>query len=149
MRFIKKTDSALKLYPSSKLVELKNYNNKKEIVVKHIETNTHVNFDVDYVVLCTGYIYQQPKFLSSLSSHLEYAGKNFKINSDYSLSWKESRTSKIFIQNGARESHGVADPNLSLLAYRSAKILNSILGFDFYDKLNGSSLIDWKFSEEK
>jgi lysine N6-hydroxylase len=34
----------------------------------------------------------------------------------------------VYVQNGALRSHGVADPNLSLSAWRSAVILNSATG---------------------
>ncbi|MFH8467621.1 hypothetical protein [Streptomyces sp. NPDC017991] len=39
---------------------------------------------------------------------------------------------RIYIQNGARKSHGVADPGLGLAAWRSAVILNSLLDKEYY-----------------
>ncbi len=144
MRFIKKVDPCLKLFPNSELIEIKRDQDKREIAIKHNETQEISIFKADYVILCTGYRYQQPKFLSSILPLLESSRGGFKINSDYSLCWKQPQRARIFIQNGARGTHGVADPNLSLLAYRSAKILNSILEYPFYNKLEGSTLVEWR-----
>jgi hypothetical protein len=38
----------------------------------------------------------------------------------------------VFVQNGARHSHGLADPNLSLTAWRAATIVNSLLRKEVY-----------------
>jgi lysine N6-hydroxylase len=49
------------------------------------------------------------------------------VEQDYSLRWKHGAEHRLFVQNRGRLSHGVADPNLSLLAVRSAIIINSLL----------------------
>ncbi|MDH6579519.1 SidA/IucD/PvdA family monooxygenase [Kitasatospora sp. MAP5-34] len=49
------------------------------------------------------------------------------IDSDYSIRWKHSERNRMYVQNRSRVGHGLADPNLSLLAVRSAVILNSLL----------------------
>ncbi|HET8684020.1 MAG TPA: SidA/IucD/PvdA family monooxygenase [Micromonosporaceae bacterium] len=49
------------------------------------------------------------------------------VEQDYSVRWKHGPQHKIFVQNRSRVSHGLADPNLSLLSVRSAVILNSLL----------------------
>jgi lysine N6-hydroxylase len=48
------------------------------------------------------------------------------IEQDYSVRWKHTPEHRIFLQNRGRLSHGVVDPNLSLLSVRSAMILNSL-----------------------
>ena len=47
------------------------------------------------------------------------------------------------MQNAARAQRGVADPNLSLLAWRSAMILNRLAGRQVYECEPASSIIDW------
>ncbi|ONI77900.1 hypothetical protein ALI144C_31330 [Actinosynnema sp. ALI-1.44] len=54
------------------------------------------------------------------------------VEQDYSIRWKHSPEHRIFVQNRARFSHGLADPNLSLLAVRSAVIINSLLDRDVF-----------------
>ncbi|MBX9770614.1 MAG: hypothetical protein K2X29_04545, partial [Candidatus Obscuribacterales bacterium] len=62
---------------------------------------------------------------------------------DFSIQWDGPAQNKIYVQNAARHSHGVADPNLSLMAWRSATIINSVAGQDIYDLEGESSGMNW------
>ncbi|MET0425243.1 MAG: SidA/IucD/PvdA family monooxygenase [Actinoplanes sp.] len=55
------------------------------------------------------------------------------IEQDYSVRWKHSATHKLFLQNRGRFTHGLADPNLSLLSVRSAMIVNSLADRAVYE----------------
>ena len=55
------------------------------------------------------------------------------VQADYSLRWKGEDSHKIFVQNRARYVHGLQDSNLSLLAVRSATIINSLFGRTVYE----------------
>ncbi|MFF1720372.1 lysine N(6)-hydroxylase/L-ornithine N(5)-oxygenase family protein [Streptomyces sviceus] len=78
-----------------------------------------------HVVLATG---RRPGPLLLAPDILEPdAGEEPFIEADYSLRWKHGDRHKIFVQNRAQSTHGVVDPNLSLLSVRSAVILNSLL----------------------
>ncbi|MCQ4084230.1 SidA/IucD/PvdA family monooxygenase [Streptomyces sp. RB6PN25] len=55
------------------------------------------------------------------------------VESDYSVRWKHSETHRMYVQNRSRLGHGLADPNLSLLAVRSAIIVNSLLERRVFD----------------
>ncbi|WP_330308540.1 MULTISPECIES: SidA/IucD/PvdA family monooxygenase [unclassified Streptomyces] len=82
----------------------------------------------DVVILCTGYAYELPEFMASLAPRLRRTDGLLDVRDDFSLAWDGPSENRIYLQNGARHSWGVADPNLSLLAWRSAVILNSMLG---------------------
>lgn len=45
---------------------------------------------------------------------------------------EQAASNRIYVQNGARRSHGVAYPNLSLAAWHSAVIINSLLDREHY-----------------
>ncbi|MFD7905501.1 lysine N(6)-hydroxylase/L-ornithine N(5)-oxygenase family protein [Kitasatospora sp. NPDC059747] len=78
-----------------------------------------------HVVLATG---RRPAPLPLDPELLDLApGEEPVIEADYSLRWKHGDTNRIFAQNRAQSSHGVVDPNLSLLSVRSAVIINSLL----------------------
>ncbi|MBV6696716.1 lysine N(6)-hydroxylase/L-ornithine N(5)-oxygenase family protein [Kitasatospora aureofaciens] len=78
-----------------------------------------------HVVLATG---RRPAPLPLAPELLDLAeGEEPAIEPDYSLRWKHGDTNRIFVQNRAQSSHGVVDPNLSLLSVRSAVIINSLL----------------------
>ncbi|QMU78157.1 SidA/IucD/PvdA family monooxygenase [Streptacidiphilus sp. PB12-B1b] len=81
-----------------------------------------------FVVLATGRRQAALPISSRLAGLMELdAGDEPVIDSDYSLRWKHAETNRMYVQNRSRVGHGLADPNLSLLAVRSAVILNSVL----------------------
>jgi len=54
------------------------------------------------------------------------------LEQDYSIRWKHEPDNRIFLQNRGRISHGLADPNLSLLSVRGAVIVNSLLNREVF-----------------
>jgi len=98
---------------------------------------------VDQVILCTGYTYAVAPFLSPLAGRLALDDDKYQIAEDFSIAWDGPADRRIYVQNAARFRRGVADPNLSLLAWRSAKIINSLLGRTVYDVEEEPSLVDW------
>ena len=47
------------------------------------------------------------------------------------------------MQNAGRMSHGIADPQLALLAWRSAAILNDALGRRAFALEDADSVVEW------
>jgi lysine N6-hydroxylase len=45
--------------------------------------------------------------------------------------------------NAGRYSHGIAEPQLSLMAWRAARVVNALLGRRVYQAEDGPGLIDW------
>ncbi|MDP1748505.1 MAG: SidA/IucD/PvdA family monooxygenase [Reyranella sp.] len=91
------------------------------------------DIDVDAAILCTGYEYRIPALLDPILDLCETAAGELRLNEDFSVRWRGPRQNRIYVQNGSRIGRGVADPNLSLVAWRSAKILNSIAQRTVYD----------------
>lgn len=112
------------------------------VCTQHLGEATSV-VNADIVVLCTGYRWQFPNYLEGLSDKIELADGHFVVNEDFSIEWDGPSENKIFVQNAARHSHGVADPNLSLMAWRSATIINSIAGESIYDIEGESTVMNW------
>lgn len=86
----------------------------------------------DLVVLATGFHTQLPEFMAPLGSALPAHGDGYRLERDYRVRWDGPDTNRIYVQNGARRTHGIADPNLSLASWRSATILNSLLDREVY-----------------
>ena len=103
----------------------------------------------DTVVLCTGYEYRPPDFLAPLLPRIGMSGGRFDINKDYSLDWDGPAGAKIYLQNAGRHEWGAADPNLSLLSWRSAVIINDIVGYPRYDVANTSATLCFGETEER
>ena len=97
----------------------------------------------DVVILCTGYRYLQPACLDPIASRLLTDGGSFDVAENYAIRWDGPTDRNIYLQNGARHSHGIADPNLSLMPWRNARIINDILGYRHYEVDEFDSALTW------
>jgi lysine N6-hydroxylase len=97
----------------------------------------------DVVILATGYNYHTPSFLAPVMDRVILEREAFVVNEDYSLAWRIPTKGRIYALNAALLQRGLADPNLSLLAWRSAVALNSLAGRTIYPLADRDHLIDW------
>ncbi|MDP1369099.1 lysine 6-monooxygenase, partial [Klebsiella pneumoniae] len=64
--------------------------------------------------------------------------------------WNGPKENNIFAVNSSMQTQGIAEPHLSLMALRSARILNRALGRDLFYLSMPPSLIQWRsVSREK
>jgi lysine N6-hydroxylase len=96
----------------------------------------------DVIVLGTGYNYALPEAMQPLANRLSWDRDGFPVRADFSIEWDGPPELRIYAQDAARHMRGVADPNLSLMAWRSAIIANSLLGRQVYDVGGESSVFD-------
>jgi lysine N6-hydroxylase len=107
------------------------------------DTGTVESFPTDVVVLATGYRSEFPGYLEPLRTRLLDGDGHFRVRRDYSLSWDGPPNRGIYVQNAGEHSHGIADPNLSLAAWRSARIINAIFGRSIYHIEDPESTLVW------
>jgi lysine N6-hydroxylase len=98
---------------------------------------------VDVVILATGHRYELPDYLAPMEARIDRKGDQISVREDFSVVWDGPEQRRLFLQNGARHQRGVADPNLSLLAWRSASIVNRLAGRDVYDCTPAESIVNW------
>jgi lysine N6-hydroxylase len=91
----------------------------------------------DIVILGTGYEYRMPPCLRSLAGQVPVTKAGYEFHRDFSIRWEGHPRNKMYVQNAAINSRGIADPNLSLMAWRSANIVNELVGRAHY-KVNDS-----------
>ncbi|MFC5180732.1 lysine N(6)-hydroxylase/L-ornithine N(5)-oxygenase family protein [Actinomadura harenae] len=104
----------------------------------------HEKVPARYVVLATGRTATPPPLAPSLTELIDHDDTGEMIvDSDYSLRWKGSDRNKIFVQNRARYTHGVADANLTLLPVRAATIINSLFERDVYTVRDAAPSVVW------
>jgi lysine N6-hydroxylase len=96
----------------------------------------------DVIVLGTGSSYALPDAMQPLADRMSWARDGFPVRADFSVEWDGPPKLRIYAQDAARHMRGVADPNLSLMAWRSAIIANSLLGRKVYDVTGESSVFD-------
>lgn len=83
----------------------------------------------DLVILATGYGFALPPCLGPLRDRLALdATGRPQIGPDFAAAWDGPAQNRIFVLNGGLISHGIAEPQLSLMAWRSAVIVNAVAG---------------------
>lgn len=102
------------------------------------------HFSADCVILATGYRPTLPDYLKPLLPRIHTDGKNhLPLNPDFNLRWDGPESNRIYAVNAGIHSHGSAEGQLTLTAWRSARIINHLLETPFYNLDPGPSLIQW------
>jgi lysine N6-hydroxylase len=98
----------------------------------------------DIVVLATGYGFALPDCLAPLAGRCQRdeTGRPL-LSADFAMQWDGPKANRIFALNAGLVSHGIAEPQLSLMAWRSAVIVNALLGRAHFDVAAPDSFVDW------
>ncbi|UAA37371.1 SidA/IucD/PvdA family monooxygenase [Paraneptunicella aestuarii] len=100
--------------------------------------------EADVVILCTGFKRALPRCLASLLPQIETdASGQAILSEDFCANWQGSDNNRIYMVNAGTRSHGIAEPQLSLAAWRAAKIINHICGEQVYDISEDNHILDW------
>ncbi|MCX4783108.1 lysine N(6)-hydroxylase/L-ornithine N(5)-oxygenase family protein [Streptomyces sp. NBC_01264] len=99
------------------------------------------HFDADVIVWATGFRPAGMDFLAPIADRLERDGDELRIDEDFAVRWDGPDDRNIFVQNAARGQRGLADPNLSLNAWRSQRIADRLCGVRTDEQL--ASFIEW------
>ncbi|WP_407330754.1 lysine N(6)-hydroxylase/L-ornithine N(5)-oxygenase family protein [Enterovibrio sp. 27052020O] len=98
----------------------------------------------DIVILATGFESAIPTCIDGLRHQLDLdAQGRFSLNKHFEMNWAHASTHKIFAVNAGIHSHGIAEPQLSLMAWRSACIINHLCNENVFDTDCDCGLIDW------
>ena len=99
----------------------------------------------DLVLLCTGYRSELPEILAPIARRLTRDDEGRpELDACYRALWDGPAGKRIYLQNFGRHSHGIADPQLSLMAWRSAVIANDLAGRQVYDIAPCTPPITWR-----
>jgi lysine N6-hydroxylase len=144
LEFLNCKKYAARLYPNCKLVDMSPVGDGSwALVVGDDYLGRCETIISDVIVLCTGTEFKVPQYLEPMLDRIPLERGHFIIRDDFSIEWDGPRSLRIYVQNAARHARGVSDPNLSLMAWRSAKIINSLVGRYVYDIEDNSSVFDW------
>ncbi|GAB2838870.1 SidA/IucD/PvdA family monooxygenase [Streptomyces deserti] len=110
---------------------------KVELHLEHTQQDTRSRLTTDAVVLATGYR-ERPldRILAGLDPYLRRDSRDRpRIDEHHRLVLDPSVTGAgghVYVQNAETHTHGVGAPDLGLAAWRSATILNSLIGKETY-----------------
>ena len=144
IEFLNDVECECILRPARELVDMSGGDGTWQLTLRDLLGETVETFASDYVLLSTGFAYGPPTCLAPLVDRIALAAGDFQFHSDYSVQWERDPHNKIFAQNTGNLAWGIADPNLSLLAWRAARIANSILERSAYQVEHDVPLIEWR-----
>ncbi|MGW2424584.1 lysine N(6)-hydroxylase/L-ornithine N(5)-oxygenase family protein [Streptomyces sp. NPDC001709] len=107
---------------------------KIELHLEHLQQGTRSRLTTGAVVLATGYR-ERPlsRVLAGLDPYMRLdSSERPRIDREFRLVLDPCVTGSVYVQNAELHTHGVGAPDLGLAAWRSATILNSLIGKERY-----------------
>lgn len=102
------------------------------------------HYHSDIIILATGFENVVPSYLEPIKDRLDISDdQQFMLRRDYSINWNGPDTNKIYAVNAGRYSHGISEPQMSLMCWRSATIVNDLLGEQHFDLTDDCAFVDW------
>lgn len=110
--------------------------------ISHLESvREHLNADI--VIFCTGFRSAIPGCLEPIADQLHWEEDGIlSMQDNYQVHWDGEAENRIYAVNASRHHHGIVDPQTSLMAWRSATIVNDLLGYPLYN-LDQTGLVQW------
>lgn len=99
----------------------------------------------DIVIFATGFRPQLPACVAPLAARFERGPDDELVLGRYfEARWDGPAGHRVYAVNAGRHSHGIAEPQLSLMAWRSAVILNHVAGRRVFDVEDSAGPIAWQ-----
>lgn len=144
-RFLTGPSTALRVLPYREVQAMDRHGDGWRLSAHNGFDGGSEQIDADVVILATGYETRLPACLEPLRGRLDLDSHGrFRLQRDFSVGWDGPAGQRIYIQNGGRYSHGIAEPQLSLAAWRGGTIVNSILGREHYSVGDAPLPIEWE-----
>jgi lysine N6-hydroxylase len=146
LEFLETAGRRVRLLPGHEVVDMQHTERGCDLALRD-RWGANRTLRADVIVLGTGSSYVLPEALQPLAERLSWDRDGFAVREDFSVEWDGPPELRIYAQDAARHMRGVADPNLSLMAWRSAIIVNSLLGRQIYDVRGESSVFDLEIND--
>jgi lysine N6-hydroxylase len=142
-RFIDGYADLVALYPNRTVIDVASApGNAWNLTLAHNEHDqTRETVELDVTIWATGYRPTPLTFLAPIEARLDRDGEEYKVDDSFAVRWDGPADNNIFLQNAVRGQRGLADPNLSLNAWRSQRILDRLRGIRTEHQLD--SFIEW------
>jgi lysine N6-hydroxylase len=143
-RFAEPDASRLAIYPGRDVVGMADLGRGYALDCRNGLDGGCESVGADLVVLATGFESSLPECLEPLRPKLslDAAGRP-ELDAHFRLAWDGPHASRLYLQNAGRHSHGIAEPQLSLMAWRAAVIINDALEASLFSLDEGPSALTW------
>ncbi len=128
LRLIDERRPATLLAPNRSVEGLSRTHDGWSLEVQRFPGGLRESLLADTIVWATGFRKAPTEFLASLTDRFEWEGDEIRIDNDFAAVWDGPPGRRIFLLNAARRQRGLSDPNLSLMAWRSQRVIERISG---------------------
>lgn len=144
LRHLSGKEHDLAFLPHREVLDLRHEGGEFRLLMRNGFDGSVEMVSADAIVLATGYVFTVPEFLAPLAGRLDLDERGlYQLREDFSVEWDGPEASRIFALNAGRHSHGIAEPQLSLMAWRSAVIVNALLRREHFDLAVRPSAVKW------
>ncbi|MER8000599.1 SidA/IucD/PvdA family monooxygenase [Streptomyces sp. NPDC095613] len=143
LSFVTGAPGLASLYPHREVTDVTGGDSEPlHLTIRHKDEPGAVEHErADVVIWATGFRPAPMDFLAPVADRLEREGDELRVDQDYAVHWDGPLNRRIFVQNAVREQRGLADPNLSLNAWRSRRIADRLRGVRTEEQL--PSFVAW------
>ncbi len=132
------------LYPSRSVTRIQNDAQGQIVQLIHHLDQQREQLHSDITIFATGYLPATADFMAPLADKLVRDDQQrLQINTDFTLQWQHSAENKIFALNAGMHNLGIAEPQLSLMAWRAATVINTAYNKPHFDLSTSPAIIQW------
>lgn len=125
-------DDVIQLLPAVVMKELSPHADGWHALLASHGTCQRPTVVADRVVLATGFEPRPLAFIDRLLASASMEGGLPVVKDDYSVQFEDNAPGQVYLQNRSPVQSGLQSVNLSLVAYRNGRIINSLLRREYY-----------------
>ena len=142
-RFIDGARDLVALYPNREVTDVARGSGNDWAI--RVSNSNHPDvvgqIDADAIIWATGFCPATMDFLDPIAHRLDREGDEFKIDNEFAARWDGPADRNIFLHNAAPQQRGLPDRNLSLISWRSQRVVDRLRGIRSDEQL--ASFIEW------
>jgi len=141
---VQKQRKWVRLLPHRTVNSMVNMTNGFKLIADNTLTGKDESYAATVVILATGFESKIPDCIKVLTPMLDLSEEGLlQLDPNFRVKWSGGKDNHIYAVNAGLDSHGIADPQLSLMAWRSAKIINDLLPVPAFDLFENEHVIQW------
>jgi lysine N6-hydroxylase len=143
LRFIQEAPLAIVLMPARTVCQISRDGSYWTLIANHRGGRSRELVHADIVIWATGFRTASTHFLAPLAQRFKREGNEFRIDRDFAVVWDGPADRGIFLLNASRQQRGLPEPNLSLMAWRSQRVIDRIRGTRQAQGAQCPSFVTW------
>ncbi len=133
LRYVERSPKDFRILARRCVAALESHDETYRLTLENHFTENLETLDADIVILSTGFKVELPSCLAGIRHLLDLdESENFRLSENFQAKWEHQQTNHLFALNFGRRTHGIAEPQTSLMAWRSGQIANQLLQKSIY-----------------